>query len=46
MTNHEEHMTKIIKFRFKTSMLRSCSCAYSDAYILVKEIITVANTAA
>ena len=32
--------------RFKTSMLRSSLCDYSDAYILVKGTITVANTAA
>ena len=31
--------------RFKT-MLRSSLCDYSDAYILVKGTITVANTAA
>ena len=32
--------------RFKTSMLRSSLCDYIDAYILVKENITVNNTAA
>ena len=32
--------------KFKTSMLRSSLCDYSDAYILVKENITVSNTAA
>ena len=32
--------------RFKTSMLRSSLCDYSDAYILVKGTITVANAAA
>ena len=32
--------------RFKTVMLRSSLCDYSDAYILVKENITVNNTAA
>ena len=32
--------------RFKTSMLRSSLCDYSDAYILVKGNITVNNTAA
>ena len=32
--------------RFKISMLRSGLCDYSDAYILVKGTITVANTAA
>ena len=30
---------------FKTSMLRSSLCDYSDAYILVKGTITVANAA-
>ena len=34
------------QIRFKTSMLRSSLCDYSDAYILVKENITVNNTAA
>ena len=32
--------------RFKTAMLRSSLCDYSDAYILVKRNITVTNTAA
>ena len=31
--------------RFKTAMLRSSLCDYSDAYILVKGNITVNNTA-
>ena len=34
------------QIRFKTSMLRSSLCDYSDGYILVKGTITVANTAA
>ena len=34
------------KIRFKTSMLRSCLCDYSDAYILVKGNISVNNPAA
>ena len=34
------------QIRFKTSMLRSSLCDYSDAYILVRGTITVANTAA
>ena len=34
------------QIRFKTSMLRSSLCDYSDAYILVKGNITVNNTAA
>ena len=33
------------QIKFKTSMLRSSLCDYSDAYILVKEDITVNNTA-
>ena len=33
------------QIRFKTSMLRSSLCDYSDACILVKGTITVANTA-
>ena len=32
--------------RFKTSMFRSNLCDYSEAYMLVKETITVTNTAA
>ena len=32
--------------RFKTAMLRSSLCDYSDAYILVKGNISVNNTAA
>ena len=34
------------QIRFKTSMLRSSLCGYSDAYILVKGNFTVNNTAA
>ena len=34
------------KSRFKTAMLRSSLCDYSDAYILVKGNISVNNTAA
>ena len=33
------------QIRFKTAMLRSSLCGYSDAYILVKGNITVNNTA-
>ena len=33
------------QIRFKTSMLRSCLCDYSDVYTLIKGTITVANTA-
>ena len=34
------------QIRFKTSMLRSSLCDYSDAYILIKGNITVHNTVA
>ena len=34
------------QIRFKTAMLRSSLCDYSDVYILVKGNITVNNTAA
>ena len=34
------------QIKFKTAMLRSSLCDYSDAYILVKGNITVNNTAA
>ena len=34
------------QIRFKTSMLRSSLCDYSDAYVLVKGNITVNNTTA
>ena len=33
------------KIRFKTAMLRSCLCDFSDTYIIVKGNITVNNTA-
>ena len=34
------------QIRFKTAMLRSSLCDYSDAYLLVKGNITINNTAA
>ena len=34
------------EIRFKTTMLRSSLCDYSDAYMFVKGSITVSNTAA
>ena len=37
---------KINQIRFKTSVLRSSICDYSDAFVLVKGTTTVANTAA
>ena len=33
------------QMKFKTSMLKSSLCDYSDAYIFVNTTITVANTA-
>ena len=36
----------IIFRRIKASMIRSCLCDYSDAYILVKGTITVPDTSA
>ena len=33
---------KISQIKFKTSMLKSSLCDYSDAYIIVKRTITVA----
>ena len=33
------------QIRFKTIILKSILCDYSDTYILVKETITFANTA-
>ena len=33
------------QIKFKTKMLKSCQCDYSDAYILVKGTIIVENTA-
>ena len=32
------------QIKFKTSLLKSSSCDYGDAYILVKETIAVKNT--
>ena len=34
------------QIKFKTTMLKSSLCDYSDPYILVKETITVSNIAA
>ena len=47
-TNDESRGTYSVnrQINFKTSMLRSSLCDYSDAYILVKGNITVNNTAA
>ena len=40
--NNVERITRIVKL-VKTAMLRSSLCDYSDAYILVKGTITIAN---
>ena len=42
MMNHMEGITLIVKLNFKTSMLRSSLCDYSDAYLLKSETMTVA----
>ena len=44
MFNQEENVNSQIKF--KTTMLKSSLCDYSDAYIFVEGTITVNNTAA
>ena len=41
--NNEDNNNNI---KFKTTMIRSSLCDYSDAYILVKGILTAPNTAA
>ena len=46
MMNHLESITLIVKLNFKTSMLRSSLCDYSDAYLLKSGTITVAALAA
>ena len=46
--NHESRGTCNVnsKIKFKTTMLKSSLCDYSDVYILLKGTITVNNTAA
>ena len=44
MMIHVERTTPIIKIKFKTSMIKSSLCDFSDAYILVSETITISNT--
>ena len=46
--NQEEHIMLIVnsQIKFKTTMLKSSLCDYSDAYILVKGTISVNNSAA
>ena len=45
MMRQEVPILIINKIKFKTSMLRSSWCDYSDAYIVLKVNITVNNTA-
>ena len=44
MMNLEEYTMLKVILNFKTTMLKSILCDYSDAYILVKGTITVNNT--
>ena len=44
--NRREYATLVLKFKFKTSVLRSSLFNYSGAYILVKGTLTVPNTTA
>ena len=44
--NQEEHTIYNSQIKFKTTMVKSSLCDYSDAYILVKGTITDNNTAA
>ena len=46
MTHKKIYITYNKQIRFKTAMLRSSLCDYSDAYILVKGNISVNNAAA
>ena len=43
MMMHVERITKIVNIKFKTSMLKSSLCDYSDGYILVSGTITTAS---
>ena len=45
MMRQEVSILLINKIKFKSSMLRSSWCDYSDAYIVVKGNVTVNNTA-
>ena len=45
MVNHEKRETSVIKLTIRsTLMIRSNLCDYSDAYVHLKETITVSNT--
>ena len=45
MMNHKKCINEDNQIRFKTSMLRSSVCDYSNAYTLVKATVTVQNKA-
>ena len=45
MIVHVESNTNT-QIKYKSTMLKSSLCDYSDAYILAKETITIANTGA
>ena len=40
-----ERIKPIVKLKFKTKLLKLCLGDYSDAYVLVKRIITFVGTA-
>ena len=44
--NSSNNENSNISIKFKTSMIKSNLCDYSDAYILVKGTITIPNTTA
>ena len=44
MMSHEERITSVIRIKFKISLIRLNLYDYSDAYISVKETITIVNT--
>lgn len=41
-----KRMTPQFKIKFKTEILKSSLCAYSDAYLLVKRSITIVGKGA
>ena len=45
MISSVERIKPIVKLKFKTKLLKLCLGVYSDAYVLVKRIITFVGTA-
>ena len=45
MISSVERIKPIVKLKFKTKLLKLCLGDYSDAYVLVKRIITFVGTA-